>query len=347
MDDSRLPKKLSGRLVSLSTRWRRALPVVFLWLVLGIAWLWAALAIWFFDPWPTWVRVPVTTVWVVVTVWCCIRLTRWGAWRTIAAGVLGIWLIWSLQRPSNDRTWMADQVRMPLASFNGDVVTIENLRHATYRSVEDYDVRWYRQRYDLSAIERVDFVVEPFASWRGPAHTLLTFGFADGEYVAVSVEIRKEEGESFSPLKGLFKQYELMYVIGDERDLIGLRVNTRKNPVYLYPIRATEGQVRALFVAMLERVNQLAERPEFYNTLTNTCTTNIVWHLEDLTDENLPVDLRVLLPGYSDALAFELGLVDFQGSLEEARRRFRIPRCVTQGADGRAWSRQIRRGRGE
>ncbi|NQU26560.1 MAG: DUF4105 domain-containing protein [Candidatus Nealsonbacteria bacterium] len=241
---------------------------------------------------------------------------------------------------------MADQMRMPLANFDGDSVTIENLRHTTYHSTEDYDVRWYRQQYDLNAIERVDFVVEPFASWRGPAHTFLTFGFADGRHVAISVEIRKEQGESFSPLKGLFKQYELMYVLGDERDLIGLRVNHRKNPVYMYPIKAAKTQVRKLFVAVLERANQLARQPEFYNTLTNTCTTNIVWHFEDLTGKNLPVDLRVLLPGYSDALAFELGVVDFQGSLEEARQRFRIPRCATQGVDGRAWSRQIRRGRG-
>jgi len=347
MDDSRSADLLPGRLFSLIASGLCALAVIVLWLVVGVAWLWATLAIWFFGPWPAWARLPAAMAWVVATAWCCLRLSRWRAWRAIVAGVLSIGLIWSLQRPSNDRPWMADQARMPLASFDGDAVTIENLRHATYRSTEDYDVRWYRRQYDLNAIERVDFVVEPFASWRGPAHTFLTFGFADGEYVAISVEIRKEQGESFSPLKGLFKQYEIMYVVGDERDLIGLRVNYRKNLVYVYPVKATKAQVRKLFAAMLERANQLARQPEFYNTLTNTCTTNIVWHFEDLTGENLPIDLRVLLPGYSDALAFEFGLVDFQGSIEEARRRFRISRCVPQGADGRAWSRQIRQGKGE
>ena len=108
-----------------------------------------------------------------------------------------------------------------------------------------------------------------------------------------------------------------MYVVADERDLLGLRVNVRKNPVYLFPIKAEPDHVRTLFVAMLERANQLHERPEFYNTLTNTCTTNIVRHLKQVSERDVPFDLRVLFPGYSDELAFELGLIDFDGSPEE------------------------------
>ena len=344
MDDSRLTKPPPSRLVLRFAHCLCPVARILLWLVVGVAWLWASLAIWLFDPLPTCVRVPVAVAWVLATAWCCVRWSRWKAWRVIAAGVLSIWVIWSLQRPSHNRKWMADQVRMPLVSFDGESVTIENLRHATYRTTEDYDVRWCRRQYDLNDIERVDFVVEAFASWRGPAHTFLTFGFSDGDYVAISVEIRKEQGESFSALKGLFKQYEIMYVIGDERDLIGLRVNYRENPVYVYPIKAPEERVRALFVAMLERANQLARQPEFYNTLTSTCTTNIVRHQEDLTGKDLPMSLRILLPGYSDSLAFELGLVDFQGSLEQARQRFQITGCMSQEVDGRTWSRQIRQG---
>lgn len=332
----------SNRGHSRPARYSVALLRVLLWLVLGIGWLWAALAILFFNPLPAWVRVPAVIAWGAATVWCGVRLGRRRAWRVIAAGVLGVWLIWSLQRPSNDRTWMPDQARLPVATFQGDSVTIENLRYATYQSTDDYDVRWCRRKYDLNALDHVDFVVEPFASWRGPAHTLLTFGFADGEHVAVSVEIRKEQGESFSAVKGIFRQYELMYVIGDERDLIGLRFHTRKNPVYLYPIKATKEQVRALFVAMLQRANRLAEEPEFYNTVTSSCTTNIVRHMEDLTGEDLPLDWRVFLPGYSDELAFDLGLIDYQGSLEEARRRFCVSNDVAPEADGRVWSRKIR-----
>ena len=335
----------SGRAARLSARYARTLAVGVAWIALGVAWIWASLAIWFCCPGPTWARALVTMAWVAATAWCIVRLDRWKAWRVVAAAVLGVWVIWSLQRPSNDRAWMADQARMPAASFDGDAVAIESFRHATYRGIDDYDVRWDRRAFDLNAIERVDYVVEPFAAWRGPAHTLLSFGFADGEQVAVSVEIRKEQGESFSPLRGLFKQYEIMYVVGDERDLIGLRVNHRKHPVYVYPVRASKEQVRALFVAMLSRANQLAEQPEFYNTLTNTCTTNIVGHLEDLTGERLTPSLRIVLPGYSDSLAFDLGLVDFDGSLEEAQRLFLIPECPTDGVEAAVWSREIREDR--
>ena len=261
----------------------------------------------------------------------------------VVVGVLLVSLLWSFIYPSNHRNWTADQVRIPVASFDGEIVCIQNLRHATYRSSEDYDVRWYAQCYDLKTIQRVDFVVSTFTSWRGIGHTFLTFGFADGEYVTISVEIRKEQEESFSPLKGLFKQYEIMYVIADERDLIGLRANMWKDPVYLFPIRVTKDHVRTMFVGMLQRANRLVKQPEFYNTLTNSCISNIVRHMEDVSQQDLPFDLRVYLPGYADKLALERGLIDFDGSLTEARQRFLINGRSAFTNDGRAWSRQIRK----
>jgi hypothetical protein len=268
------------------------------------------------------------------------------AWTVVATGIAVVGLLWFLRSPKSDRNWSADQARMPLARFEGDEVRIENVRHATYRTTEDYQVRWDTRRYDLDAIRSVDYGVEQFASWQGPAHTFLTFGFADGRHVAISVEIRKEREESFSPLRGLFKHYEIMYVIGDERDLIGLRVDVRKNPVYLFPIKAKQEHMRTMFVTMLKRANKLREEPEFYNTLSNTCTTNIVRHLEQVSQRKVPFDLRVLFPGYSDELAFELGLIDCAGSREEVRAR-----CLLEGPTGAAseasdWSTKIREGIG-
>ena len=174
------------------------------------------------------------------------------------------------------------------------------------------------------------------------AHTLLTFGFEDGEHVGISVEVRKEEGEIFSPIAGLFRRYELMYLIGDERDLIGLRANIRKDPVFVYPLRGEPQQVKELFVAMLRRVNKLRRKPEFYNTITSTCTTNLVSHFEQLRKEPLDFELRILLPADSDELAWEIGLIDFDGTMEEAQRRFLINDRTKMLDDGKAWSRQIR-----
>jgi hypothetical protein len=234
---------------------------------------------------------------------------------------------------------------MPVARFDGSMVTVRNLCCASYRTSEDFEVTWYEDQFDLEAICSVDFVVEPFADWRGPAHTLLTFGFDDGRHLAVSVEARRETGESFAASAGLFKQYEILYVIGDERDVIGLRVNVRKHDVYVFPMRAERKQVQELFVRMLRRANELAQRPEFYHTLSNSCHMNIVRHFEDLTGRNLPPDLRVFLPGYADEMAHDLGLIDFEGTLEAARAAFRIPGPVPIVADGRDWSRRIRLGR--
>lgn len=252
-----------------------------------------------------------------------------------------------LLRPSNERDWSSDQERLATAAFSGEHVRIRNVRNAHYRSTTDFEVRWEDRTYDLRRIESVWYVVEPFASWRGPAHTFLSFGFGDGEYVAISVEIRKERGESFSPLRGLLRQYELAYIVGDERDLIGLRANHRKDDVHLYPMRATPDQARALFVSMLERANALAANPEFYNTLTNTCTSNVVDHVNLIAPAPIPVTYKTVLPAYSDDLAFDLGLIDTDLPRERFRAAFRINDLARVHADSADFSAAIRARRRE
>lgn len=261
----------------------------------------------------------------------------------IAVALFAAWLLFAmLVRPSNERDWNADQARVATAEIDGDAVTLRNVRNAVYRSTSDFDVHWETRRYDLSRLESVWFVVEPFADWRGPAHTFLSFGFDDGDYVAVSVEIRKERGESFSPLLGLLRQYEIAYVIGDERDLIGLRANHRKDEVFLYPIRATPAQARALFESMLARANRVAATPEFYNTLTNTCTSNIVDHIESIAPGRVPWSHRTLLPAYSDDLAYDLGLIDTDLPRETYRAAHRINERAQSAANRPDFSVAIR-----
>ena len=164
-------------------------------------------------------------------------------------------------------------------------------------AVDDYDVAWEDRSYDLDRLRSAWFVVEPFGDRKGPAHTLMSFGFEGDDYLAISVEIRKEIGEEFSPWKGLVRQYELVYVIGDERDLIQLRTNHRRDQVFLYPVRAPRERIEQMFVDMLRRANDLRLKPEFYNTLTSTCTTNIVSHVNELVPGRIPFSYTVLLPG--------------------------------------------------
>lgn len=244
--------------------------------------------------------------------------------------------------PSNDREWSPDQRVLPRAEFDGSRVTIRNIRNIEYRSTADFTVRHYDRTFDLAALESVWFLVEPFEGLQGPAHTLVSFGFGGNEFVAISVEIRKEIGESFSPLLGVLKRYELMYVVADERDVIKLRSNYRRDTVYLYPVRTTLERQRRMFVEMLERANSLADRPEFYNTLTNTCTTNIVRHVNTIAPRRVPLSYKVLLPAYADELAHSLGLIDSDLPLPEARRRFRINERAERFADDPEFSRRIR-----
>ena len=247
-----------------------------------------------------------------------------------------------LVRPSNERDWSLDQAGLAHAEFSKDKVQIQNVRNAVYRSSTDFDVHWETRSYDLSQVETLWFLVEPFSDWRGPAHTFLSFGFADGKYLGVSVEIRKEKGEAFSPLLGLFRQYELIYVLADERDLITLRAKYRNDPVFLYKMRATPEKIRALLHSMLARANQLAVQPEFYNTLNNTCTSNIVDHIDMIAPGRIPFSYKTLLPAYSDDLSFDLGLIDTKLDREHYRAAHQINALVLQYADSPDFSNAIR-----
>lgn len=226
--------------------------------------------------------------------------------------------------PSNDRDWAPDQAVLPRAELHGNQVTIRNIRNAEYRTDDDYDVRHYDKTFDLERLTSVDFVVVPFNDIPGIAHTMLSFGFQDQDYLGLSVEIRKERDESYSPVKGFLRQYELMYVIADERDLILKRARHDLSDVYIYRSSATPPQCRELFLDVLARVNKLYEEPEFYNTLTNNCTTNLRNHVNRLAPDRIPYDYRILLPAHSDRLAFDLGLLESRGSFEQTRAAAKV-----------------------
>lgn len=247
--------------------------------------------------------------------------------------------------PSIDRKWAPDQAVLARSVIVGDKAHITNIRNINYRSVSDYDIRYYDKTFDLSNIESLWYVVEPFKGQNpGAAHTLVSFGFEDGEYLAISAEIRKEEGEYFSALKGLMRQYEIMYVIADERDVIKLRSNYRKDEVFLYPIRMEKDAIRALFVSMLQRAEKLAAEPEYYNTLTNTCATNIVAHINALEPGRIPMSYKIVLPGHSDALFQEVGLIADSLPLDALRAKYRINERAEQYADDKQFSLRIREG---
>lgn len=221
-------------------------------------------------------------------------------------------------------------------------MTVRNIRNCTYRTAEDYDVHYYDKTFDLNEIESLDFIVVPFLEMPALAHIEVSFGFEGDQYVGVSVEIRKEKGESYAPLKGILRQFELMYVVADERDMIRVSTDQYLNGVHVYRANAPKEVVRAMFVDVMHRVNDLAENPEFYNTFTNNCTTNIVRHINHLGTGSVPYDYRVLLPGYFDKLIYDLDMIEKDASFERTRLAARVNRRVYECAESPDFSAAIR-----
>ncbi len=228
-------------------------------------------------------------------------------------------------RPSNSRDWNNDQKVLPYAVVKDNIVEVKNVRDFRYTSTTEYAENYYDKTYDLNKIKKVWYIVEPFSGIPGSAHTFLSFEFEDNTFLSVSVEIRKEKGESFHPVKGLLNQYEVMYVLADEKDVIDLRINHRKDQVFLYPMKAGPEKTKQLFMDIIGRVNKLYTEPEFYNTIFNTCTTNIVEHVNTISPKTIPaIDLSVMFPADSDILAYELGLIDTDLSVDKIREEFNI-----------------------
>ena len=248
------------------------------------------------------------------------------AWPVLLAGGLALsFLVWLIMRhlslrPSNDRSWVNDNERMATADFNGDEVTIRNVRDFNWRSSRDFDERWIDVNINLDKISKIWFVLEYFEpSKRQMAHTIMSFETEDGERLACSIEVRREKGERYHPLKGMFRQYELIYVWATERDVIGVRTRCRKKSVtHLFEaVVLGLGNERRMLKSYLRRTNKLSKDPEWYNTITNTCTTNIVGHVNEVYPGRVPRAISILLPGLSPKLLHRNNLVKMTGTLEE------------------------------
>ncbi|HET8621979.1 MAG TPA: DUF4105 domain-containing protein [Gemmatimonadales bacterium] len=266
-------------------------------------------------------------------------------WLLIATALalagLVTWL--ASRRATNERAWSADHAILPRTTFDGGRARIVGVRNFRYGPDGSVHPGYAERTYDLDRLESVWFVLVPFSTrWRAPAHSFVSFGFSDSQFVGISVEARRETHEAYGVVAGLFRQYELMYVVADERDLLLRRVFQDRNDVYVYPVRTTPDKARALFVDMVGRANQLADRPEFYNTLTNSCTSNLVAHVNAIAPGRIPSGWRILLPGYSDEVAIELGLIDASGSLDDVRRRYRVNDRAARYATDAAFSLRIR-----
>jgi hypothetical protein len=250
---------------------------------------------------------------------------------------------WWLRRPSHDRRWAGDQAVLPAVRFEGTLAHVTGVRDFSYASETEWTAAWRDRTYDLDRLEAVWLVLVPLSrAWRGPAHSFVTFGFDDGTYAAISIEARRQAGETYNPVWGLFRRYELIYVIGEEPDLIGRRAIHDGDPVYLFPIRAEKAAIRTLFVEMLTRAERIRQAPEFYNTLTDNCTNLLLRHVETAAPGRVQGGIAGVLPGYADTVALELGLVEGATTVAEARRKYRINDRAKAAEHAPDFSRRIR-----
>lgn len=271
------------------------------------------------------------------------RRIRRPATLAVGAGMATLAAVLLLKQPSHERGWKPEYARLPAVARTGDLATVTNVRDFAYR--DDGTVLEARYRDETLAIAKLSsawYGIAHFAD-HGLAHSFLSFGFDDGRYLAFSVEARQEFGEDYGLIGGLLRNFELIYVVGTERDIIGLRTHIRKNRVLLYELSLSAQRRRALFEDMLRSVAALQAAPSFYNTLTDNCTTNIVQHADELSAFERFFDYRILLPGYSDGLAVEIGAVATDLPLEQLRAASRLdPDGIA--LDDPDFSTRIRRG---
>lgn len=312
-----------------------------IWLLLQILLVaWAVLAIYFSNlPWAG-LRLGLAIAFAAFAIWA-LWLSRQRHMRAVLAILyLGVVAWWIAIPPSHDRTWRPEFAVMPRAVIDGDRVRITGVRNFDYRSRHDFTVRYEEREVQLSHLTGLDFYVSYF--WEGPVgHTFVSFIFDNAPPLAISIETRPEVGEGFAPVASMFKQFELIYVVGDERDLVGVRTNHRHEPVYLYRLNTSAEDARRLLLVYLERINELADGPEFYHLLTNSCTINIIRYA-NAAGRKGNFDLRHLFNGLIDSYLYHSGRIDTTLPFDELRARSLINAAAQAAEDAPDFSQRIR-----
>ena len=235
----------------------------------------------------------------------------WGLGILVLIAVGSYLLLLVLFQPSHNRNWEFGHEQLPLVTYaaTSSMITIDNFRNFAWSSVATAEVSYDTRTFDLDQMEGVDVLLSHFDEFEGLAHIFLSFGFSGGEQVVVSIETRREMGEPFSPLLGVLRRYEIIYVVGSEEDLVGVRTGPRDERVYLYPTEATPDQARALFTLLATEINDVQQQPRMYNTLTRNCTNELTRPVELMSDVNFPLTWKSVLPGYFDEVLFDLGII--------------------------------------
>ncbi len=305
-------------------------------LALIVAWVWGVTALYLSGPDPYWLRVLLASVfgiWLPSAFIFSRSFLKAGLSCLAVFTVLLIW--WQTLTPALDKDWAADVAQISHGEIDGDVLTMHNVRNFNYRSVDDFDQRWETRTYNLGNLQGLDLFLSYWAS-DNIAHTILSWDFGADGHLAVSIETRKDKNQQYSAVKGFFKQYEIAYVAADERDIIRLRTNYRKERVYLYRFDVPEERALALLKDYLKTMNELVDTPRFYDALTHNCTTTIKIHADAINPgKPAPLDWRLLATGHVDELMYDRKNVSTSLPFAELRQASRVDLKMQQeGREG-------------
>lgn len=274
----------------------------------------------------------------------CLRVKPWRRELAVFAAWFALVLGWWLTlKPTNDADWQPDVAQLARAEINGDVVTFHNVRNCDYRTDTDYTPRWETRTVRLSQLTGIDMAID---YWGSPymAHPIVSFQFADAPPLCFSIETRKKKGQSYSAIGGLYRQFELVYTVADERDVIRVRTNYRKGEdIYLYRLAIKPEKARERFLEYLDALNQLHEEPCWYNAITTNCTTTI--RSQHNAAERLPWDWRILVNGKGDEMLYERKAIRTAGlPFPELKHRVHINDAARKADDSTDFSKLIRAG---
>ncbi|MDX2473796.1 MAG: DUF4105 domain-containing protein [Candidatus Krumholzibacteria bacterium] len=264
--------------------------------------------------------------------------------RIVGLLALATALIFVFYPARTDRDWITAHAVTPQVTIDGDHVIVEGVRNFRFSADAPPTGSFETREFDLSRLQTLWYGLSVFHpdGWRGPAHGFFSFGFDDGTFIAVSVEARKEKGEPYGVYRGLLRTFELIYIVGDERDLLLDRAAYRPDDVYLFPIEAPVPGIRDLFVSMLTEADKLGRDPAWYNTLTDNCTSRLRDHVNDVAPGLVPPTWRVVLPGYTDELMIKMGRLRSGEDLTTARDRWWINDRARAAGDTPDFSRAVR-----
>ncbi len=235
----------------------------------------------------------------------------------IIISFFSVWLL--LQKPSHNRDWENGQDQLPFMTMENNMITVKNFRDFDWRVDGSVENVYRTETFDLDKIEGMDVFISHFDEFEGLAHFFISFRFSDQRNLVVSVETRREIGEKFSPLGGLMRQFELIYVVGSERDIVGSRTDIRGERVYIYPTVIKSEKAKKLFLLLMSDINTVHGKPVFYNTLFNNCTNAITRRIEDVSKVDFPLTYKTVLPGFMDEVLYDMQLIPCDRSFGEVK----------------------------